>query len=61
MARVAYDPIAPQSRAKPAADPIVDLNRLLGRLQQTILRADADREQRLRTSVYEREKARFVS
>lgn len=60
MARITYDPLAPPSRAKPA-DPIVDLDRLLGRLQQTILRADAERERRLRNSEYEREKARFVS
>ena len=40
---------------------MVDLDRLLSRLQQTILRADAERERRLRTSEYEREKAGFVS
>ncbi|KAK3357227.1 hypothetical protein B0T25DRAFT_538596 [Lasiosphaeria hispida] len=38
------------------ADPLTDLNRLLNRLQQTILRADAEREARLRASEFEREK-----
>ncbi|KAJ4358791.1 hypothetical protein N0V85_009513, partial [Neurospora sp. IMI 360204] len=42
--------------ARPA-DPLTDLTRLLNRLQQTILRADAEREARLRASDYEREKA----
>ncbi|KAK3340563.1 hypothetical protein B0H65DRAFT_263549 [Neurospora tetraspora] len=42
--------------ARPA-DPLTDLTRLLNRLQQTILRADAEREARLRASEYEREKA----
>ncbi|KAK1779238.1 hypothetical protein QBC45DRAFT_412052 [Copromyces sp. CBS 386.78] len=42
--------------ARPA-DPLTDLTRLLNRLQQTILRADAERESRLRASEYEREKA----
>lgn len=42
------------------ADPLTDLTRLLNRLQQTILRADAEREARLRTSEYEREKAQAV-
>lgn len=60
MGRVTYDPLAPPSRAKPA-DPMIDLDRLLSRLQQTILRADVERERRLRTSEYEREKAGFVS
>ncbi|ROW12353.1 hypothetical protein VMCG_00406 [Cytospora schulzeri] len=58
MARITYDPLAPPARVKPA-DPMVDLDRLLGRLQQTILRADAERERRLKYSEYEREKARF--
>ncbi|EAA27171.1 hypothetical protein GE21DRAFT_4480 [Neurospora crassa] len=43
--------------ARPA-DPLTDLTRLLNRLQQTILRADAEREARLRASEYEREKAK---
>ena len=43
------------------SDPLADLNRLLSRLQQTVLRADADRERRLRTSEYERRKAETVS
>ncbi|KAF3769952.1 hypothetical protein M406DRAFT_86758 [Cryphonectria parasitica EP155] len=38
---------------------MVDLDRLLNRLQQTILRADADRERRLRNSEYERQKLAF--
>jgi len=38
------------------ADTLTDLNRLLNRLQQTILRADAEREARLRASEYERER-----
>jgi hypothetical protein len=37
-------------------DTFTDLNRLLSRLQQTILRADAEREARLRASEYERER-----
>ena len=45
--------------ARPA-DPLTDLTRLLNRLQQTILRADAEREARLRASEYEREKAQAV-
>ncbi|KAK0711582.1 hypothetical protein B0H67DRAFT_611635 [Lasiosphaeris hirsuta] len=45
---------APSTRQ---ADPLTDLNRLLDRLQQTILRADAEREARLRASEFEREKA----
>lgn len=40
---------------------MVDLDRLLSRLQQTILRADAERERRLRNSEYERQKLAFVS
>ena len=40
------------------ADPLTDLNRLLQRLQQTILHADAEREARLRANEFEREKAR---
>ncbi|KAK3391771.1 hypothetical protein B0T20DRAFT_362622 [Sordaria brevicollis] len=39
------------------ADPLTDLTRLLNRLQQTILRADAEREARLQASEYERAKA----
>lgn len=55
MAQFASDPLAPSQTPKPS-DPLVDLDRLLGRLQQTILRADAERERRLRTSELEREK-----
>ncbi|KAB5570793.1 synaptobrevin [Coniochaeta sp. 2T2.1] len=43
-------PISPQT------DAFTDLTRLLSRLQQTVLRADAERERRLRTSEYERKK-----
>ncbi|KAK1750687.1 hypothetical protein QBC47DRAFT_393256 [Echria macrotheca] len=39
------------------ADPLTDLNRLLSRLQQSILRADAEREARLRASEFDRQKA----
>lgn len=39
---------------------MIDLDRLLDRLQQTILQADADRERRLRNSEYERQKLAFV-
>ncbi|KAG8165910.1 hypothetical protein KVR01_004462 [Diaporthe batatas] len=56
MAQFASDPLVPSQIPKPS-DPLVDLDRLLGRLQQTILRADAERERRLRTSELEREKA----
>lgn len=39
---------------------MVDLDRLLDRLQQTIIRTDAERERRLRNSEYERQKLAFV-
>ncbi|KAI3398486.1 hypothetical protein diail_9168 [Diaporthe ilicicola] len=55
MAQLTFDPLAPPQTSKPT-DPLVDLDRLLGRLRQTILRADAERERRLRTSEFEREK-----
>ncbi|KAK2604855.1 hypothetical protein N8I77_007751 [Diaporthe amygdali] len=55
MAQLTFDPLAPPQISKPT-DPLVDLDRLLGRLRQTILRADAERERRLRTSEFEREK-----
>lgn len=45
--------LAPSS---PQTDAFTDLTRLLSRLQQTVLRADAERERRLRTSEYERKK-----
>ncbi|KAI1805668.1 hypothetical protein F4811DRAFT_514738 [Daldinia bambusicola] len=57
MARLAQAPITPK-RTISNPDPLPDLNRLLDRLQANILRADAEREQRLRTSEYERAKAR---
>lgn len=59
MARISFDPLAPQAGTQ-AANPLADLDRLLGRLQQTILRADAERERRLRSSEYERQKLAFV-
>ncbi|KAI8957111.1 hypothetical protein F5Y11DRAFT_340761 [Daldinia sp. FL1419] len=57
MARLAQAPITPK-RTISNPDSLPDLNRLLDRLQENILRADADRERRLRTSEYERAKAR---
>lgn len=42
------------------ANPLTDLTLLLSRLQRTILHADAEREARLRTSEFEREKAQAV-
>lgn len=59
MAQLAFDPLAPPQTSKPA-DPLIDLDRLLSRLRQTILRADAERERRLRTSEFEREKVTVV-
>ncbi|KAI1340484.1 hypothetical protein F5Y15DRAFT_41058 [Xylariaceae sp. FL0016] len=46
----------PPRRSVSNPDSIVDLSRLLSRLQQSILHADAERERRLRTSEYERNK-----
>ncbi len=60
MARLTQVPIAPPRRDATNSDFLTDLNRLLDRLQQTILHADAEREKRLRTSEYERTKARIV-
>ncbi|KAI0851780.1 hypothetical protein F5Y00DRAFT_259270 [Daldinia vernicosa] len=57
MARLAQAPIT-QKRTISNPDSLPDLNRLLDRLQENILRADAERERRLRTSEYERAKAR---
>lgn len=50
--------LSPSARA---ADPLADLTRLLNRLQQTVLRADAERERRLRASEYERRRVETVS
>lgn len=61
MARLTHVPIAPPRRS--VSDPnssLTDLNRLLARLQQTVLHADSEREKRLRTSEYERNKAGIV-
>ncbi|KAI0400830.1 hypothetical protein F4802DRAFT_583105 [Xylaria palmicola] len=56
MARLTQAPITPR-RSVSNPDSLTDLNRLLDRLQQSILYANADRERRLRTSEYERNKA----
>ncbi|KAF7517653.1 hypothetical protein G7054_g13734 [Neopestalotiopsis clavispora] len=56
MARLHQAPMTPR-RSVSNPDSFTDLNRLLARLQQSILHADADREHRLRTSEYERNKA----
>lgn len=58
MARLTQVPITPRrSVSNPNPDSLTDLTRLLSRLQQSILHADADRERRLRTSEHERNKA----
>ncbi|OTA60383.1 hypothetical protein K449DRAFT_435487, partial [Hypoxylon sp. EC38] len=57
MARLAQAPMTPK-RAISNPDCLADFNRLLARLQENILHADAERERRLRTSEYERSKAR---
>ncbi|RYP48836.1 hypothetical protein DL768_005344 [Monosporascus sp. mg162] len=56
MARLTQVPITPGGSGAPNPDSLADLNRLLARLQQSILHADAERERRLRTSEYERNK-----
>lgn len=57
MARLTNAPVA----TRPSfSDSFVDLDRVLARLRQTILQADAERERRLRTSEYERTKAEVV-
>ncbi len=60
MARLTQGPITPR-RSVSNPDSLTDLTRLLGRLQQSILHADAERERRLRTSEHERNKAGIVS
>ncbi|XDG01171.1 hypothetical protein ABKA04_000786 [Annulohypoxylon sp. FPYF3050] len=57
MARLVQAPLT-QNRVISNPDALNDLNRLLVRLQENILHADADRERRLRASEYERSKAR---
>ncbi|KAI1772413.1 hypothetical protein F4818DRAFT_171626 [Hypoxylon cercidicola] len=57
MARLAQAPMTPR-RTISNPDSLPDLNRLLARLQENILHADTERERRLRTSEYERSKAR---
>ncbi|KAI0535198.1 hypothetical protein GGR58DRAFT_479974 [Xylaria digitata] len=56
MARLTQVPITPR-RSASNPDSLTDLTRLLDRLQQSILYADAEREQRLQTSEHERNKA----
>ncbi|RYP31150.1 hypothetical protein DL767_005903 [Monosporascus sp. MG133] len=56
MARLTQVPITPGRSGASNPDSLADLNRLLARLQQSILHADAERERRLRTSEYERNK-----
>ncbi|RYO97776.1 hypothetical protein DL766_000735 [Monosporascus sp. MC13-8B] len=56
MARLTQVPIAPGRSGAPSPDALAELNRLLARLQQSIIHADAERERRLRTSEYERNK-----
>lgn len=60
MARLTHAPVTPR-RSVSGPDSLTDLTRLLDRLQQSILHADAERERRLRTSEYERNKAGIVS
>ncbi|KAI1264042.1 hypothetical protein F5Y18DRAFT_392360 [Xylariaceae sp. FL1019] len=55
MARLVHE--TSSSKRGPNTDTIHDLTRLLSRLQQNILHANADRERRLRQSEYERNKA----
>ncbi|KAI1327820.1 hypothetical protein F5Y16DRAFT_370384 [Xylariaceae sp. FL0255] len=57
MARLTQGPIVASQRSLANPDSLTDLTRLLARLQQTILHADAERARRLRTSEYERNKA----
>ncbi|KAI1743744.1 hypothetical protein F4680DRAFT_355646 [Xylaria scruposa] len=56
MARLTHGPVTPR-RSVSNPDSLTDLTRLLDRLQQSILHADAERERRLRTSEHERNKA----
>ncbi|KAI0486847.1 hypothetical protein F4859DRAFT_316011 [Xylaria cf. heliscus] len=56
MARLTHGPVTPR-RSVPNPDSLTDLTRLLDRLQQSILHADAERERRLRASEHERNKA----
>jgi hypothetical protein len=60
MARLIQGLAGPAPVAR-SADPLTDLTRLLNRLQQTVLRADAERERRLRASEFERRKVEKVS
>lgn len=60
MARLTHPPVTPR-RSVSGPDSLTDLTRLLDRLQQNILQADAERERRLRASEHERNKAGIVS
>ncbi|KAK7935308.1 synaptobrevin [Apiospora marii] len=55
MARLTQEPMTPR-RSVSNPDSLTDLNRLLARLQQNVLQANAEQERRLRTSEYERNK-----
>jgi len=58
MTRIANSPFTPASVAA-RKDPLLDLNRLLGRLEQNILRASAEQERRLRRDEFQRTRARY--
>lgn len=61
MARLAQAPITPGAKFYiTSQDALKDLNSLLGRLQNNILHANAQREKSLLTSEYERNKVRAV-
>jgi len=60
MARISQGSATLSSSGARATDPLTDLTRLLNRLQQTVLRADAERERRLRASEYERKRVETV-
>ncbi|KAI1094646.1 hypothetical protein F5B19DRAFT_19669 [Rostrohypoxylon terebratum] len=58
MARLVQAPLTQNRVIIHNPDALDDLNRLLARLQENILHADANRERRLRTSEYERSRTR---
>ncbi|KAH9906478.1 hypothetical protein F4778DRAFT_726246 [Xylariomycetidae sp. FL2044] len=57
MARLTQAPMTPRRSVSNPDSSLTDLTRLLARLQQNILHTDAERERRLRSSEYERNKA----
>ncbi|KAI1816815.1 hypothetical protein GGS20DRAFT_594014 [Poronia punctata] len=59
MARLTQRPVTTPGRNASHPDSLTDLTRLLDRLQQNLLHADAEREHRLRTNEYERRKSRI--